>query len=116
VFGAVTLVGAGFGDRDAGCFLVDDAAVACQNYCAGPRRINSTSSKVPLWWAVVRDAGGDVAGLAMRTARTPPHPLFVPSMPDAAAFALADAVPPTTTPPASARSTLRFADTESSAA
>ncbi len=46
----------------------------------------------PQWWAVVRDEYDDVAGLAMRTARTPPHPMFVLPMPDAAALALARAV------------------------
>jgi predicted GNAT family acetyltransferase len=46
----------------------------------------------PLWWAVVRDADGEVAGLAMRTARTPPHPLFLLPMADGAALALAHAL------------------------
>ena len=46
----------------------------------------------PEWWAVVRDPEGAVAGLAMRTARTPPHPLFVLPMPDDAARALARAL------------------------
>jgi len=46
----------------------------------------------PLWWAVVRDAEGEIAGLAMRTARTPPHPLFVLPMADEAAAALAGAL------------------------
>ncbi len=46
----------------------------------------------PEWWAVVRDPEGAVAGLAMRTARTPPHPLFVLPMPDDAALALARAL------------------------
>jgi predicted GNAT family acetyltransferase len=46
----------------------------------------------PQWWAVVREAEGGIAGLAMRTARTPPHPMFVLSMPDDAALALARAV------------------------
>jgi hypothetical protein len=46
----------------------------------------------PEWWAVVRDSGGEIAGLAMRTARTPPHPMFVLPMPDGAAVALARAV------------------------
>ncbi len=45
----------------------------------------------PVWWAVVRDAE-EIAGLAMRTARTPPHPLFVLPMADPAAVALARAV------------------------
>ena len=43
----------------------------------------------PEWWAVVRDTEGAVAGLAMRAARTPPHPLFVLPMADDAARALA---------------------------
>ena len=46
----------------------------------------------PLWWAVVRDTDGEIAGLAMRTARTPPHPVFVLPMADGAAIALARAV------------------------
>jgi GNAT superfamily N-acetyltransferase len=46
----------------------------------------------PEWWAVVRDDEGAVAGLAMRTARTPPHPLFVLPMADDAALALARAL------------------------
>jgi hypothetical protein len=46
----------------------------------------------PEWWAVVRDPDGEIAGLAMRTARTPPHPMFVLPMPDDAALALARAV------------------------
>ena len=46
----------------------------------------------PQWWAVVRDADGDIAGLAMRTARTPPHAMFVLPMADGAALALAHAV------------------------
>lgn len=43
----------------------------------------------PQWWAVVRDASGDVAGVAMRTAPFPPYPLYVLPMPDEAARALA---------------------------
>jgi len=46
----------------------------------------------PEWWAVVRDPAGKIAGLAMRTARPPPHPMFVLPMPDEAALALARAV------------------------
>jgi GNAT superfamily N-acetyltransferase len=46
----------------------------------------------PEWWAVVRDATETIAGLAMRTARTPPHPMFVLPMADGAALALARAV------------------------
>jgi DNA ligase D-like protein (predicted 3'-phosphoesterase) len=45
----------------------------------------------PEWWAVVRD-GGDVAGLAMRTAYMAPNPMFLLPMPDPAARALAAAV------------------------
>jgi len=43
----------------------------------------------PRWWAVVRDHGGEIAGVAMRTAPFPPHPLFVLGMPIEAAAALA---------------------------
>ena len=46
----------------------------------------------PQWWAVIRDQDGGLAGFAMRTARTPPHPLFVLPMADQAALALARAV------------------------
>ena len=46
----------------------------------------------PEWWAVVRDSVGAIAGLGMRTARTPPHPLFVLPMADDAALALARAL------------------------
>jgi GNAT superfamily N-acetyltransferase len=45
----------------------------------------------PCWFAVVRDAAGEVVGAAMRTAPFEPHPLFVLPMPDAAARALARA-------------------------
>jgi GNAT superfamily N-acetyltransferase len=46
----------------------------------------------PQWWALVRDDAGEVVGLAMRTARTAPHPLFVLPMSDEAALALAGAL------------------------
>jgi predicted GNAT family acetyltransferase len=46
----------------------------------------------PRWWAVVRDAAGVLAGVAMRTAPFPPYPLFVLPMPDGAARALARTV------------------------
>ena len=46
----------------------------------------------PQWWAVVRDTERAIAGLAMRTARTPPHPMFVLPMADDAALDLARAV------------------------
>jgi len=46
----------------------------------------------PQWWAVVRDGDGAIAGLAMRTSRTPPHPMFVLPMADDAALALARAI------------------------
>ncbi len=46
----------------------------------------------PQWWAVVRDTERAIAGLAMRTARTPPHPRFVLPMADDAALDLARAV------------------------
>jgi GNAT superfamily N-acetyltransferase len=45
----------------------------------------------PRWFAVVRDIDGAVAGVAMRTAPFPPHPLFLLPMPDDAALALARA-------------------------
>lgn len=46
----------------------------------------------PEWWAIVRDDAGEIVGLAMRTARTPPYPMFVLPMPDDAAVAIARAV------------------------
>ncbi|MEO6512977.1 MAG: GNAT family N-acetyltransferase [Nocardioides sp.] len=46
----------------------------------------------PEWWATVRDEDGTIVGLAMRSARTPPYPMFVLPMPDDAALALARAV------------------------
>ncbi len=46
----------------------------------------------PEWWAVVRDHERRIVGLAMRTARTPPHPMFVLPMPHEAALALARSV------------------------
>lgn len=45
----------------------------------------------PRWFAVVRGVDGSVAGVAMRTAPFPPHPLFLLPMPDDAALALARA-------------------------
>lgn len=46
----------------------------------------------PCWWVVVRAVDGGIAGLAMRTARTPPHAMFVLPMADGAALALARSV------------------------
>lgn len=45
----------------------------------------------PRWFAVVRGVHGAVAGVAMRTAPFPPHPLFLLPMSDDAAIALARA-------------------------
>jgi GNAT superfamily N-acetyltransferase len=45
----------------------------------------------PRWFAVVRGVDDSVAGVAMRTAPFPPHPLFLLPMPDDAALALARA-------------------------
>lgn len=44
------------------------------------------------WFAVVRDATGEVVGAAMRTAPFAPYPAYVLAMPDEAALALAKAV------------------------
>lgn len=44
------------------------------------------------WFAVVHDCGGEIAGVAMRTAPFEPYPPYVLAMPDAAAQALAHAV------------------------
>ena len=41
------------------------------------------------WWAVLRDDAGAVIGAGMRTAPFEPYPLFLLSMPDEAAMALA---------------------------
>lgn len=46
----------------------------------------------PRWWALVRDATGQVIGVAMRTAPFAPHPIFVLPMPEEAARALARAL------------------------
>jgi predicted GNAT family acetyltransferase len=43
----------------------------------------------PCWWVVVRDAAGAVVGVAMRTAPFDPQPVYVLSMPDEAAVAMA---------------------------
>jgi len=44
------------------------------------------------WFAVVTDAAGEVAGVAMRTAPFAPYPPYLLAMPDGAAVALADAL------------------------
>lgn len=41
------------------------------------------------WWAIVRDGGGKVVGVAMRTAPFEPYPAYVLPMPDEAAVVLA---------------------------
>jgi len=43
----------------------------------------------PMWWAVVRDAGGAVVAVSMRTMPHAPHTLWVPAMPEDAARLLA---------------------------
>jgi GNAT superfamily N-acetyltransferase len=53
----------------------------------------STGAMTPYsWFAVVTDASGEVAGVAMRTAPFPPYPPYLLAMPDGAAIALADAL------------------------
>jgi hypothetical protein len=42
----------------------------------------------PRWWVVVEDEGGEVVGVAMRTAPYEPHPVYVLPMPDDAAHEL----------------------------
>jgi GNAT superfamily N-acetyltransferase len=44
---------------------------------------------LPLWWVVVRDQGGAVVGVGMRTANFRPYPLYLLPMPDEAAVELA---------------------------
>ncbi len=44
------------------------------------------------WFAVVTDAAGEIAGVAMRTAPFAPYPPYLLAMPDGAAAALADAL------------------------
>src|SRR5690349_21648603 len=46
----------------------------------------------PTWWLVVRDDAGTVVGAGMSTAPFPPYPVYLLSMPDAAARALAAAL------------------------
>lgn len=55
-------------------------------------RADGVVHEYPEWYAVARDAAGRVVGTAMRTAPFRPHPLFVLSMPDEVAVALARAV------------------------
>lgn len=43
----------------------------------------------PMWWAVVREAGGGVVGVAMRTMPRVPHTVWVPALPGDAARLLA---------------------------
>ena len=43
----------------------------------------------PMWWLIVRDSAGEVAGVGMRAGALHRHPLFLLPMPDAAAVALA---------------------------
>lgn len=45
----------------------------------------------PMWWAVVRDPGGGVVAVSMRTMPHPPHTVWVPAMPEDAARLLARA-------------------------
>lgn len=55
--------------------------------------VNGMPDGVPdPWFAVVTDARGQVAGVAMRTAPFAPWPPYLLAMPDAAARALAEAV------------------------
>ena len=44
------------------------------------------------WWLVARDDTGEVVGVAMRTARSAPHPPYLLPMPDEVAVALARAL------------------------
>ncbi|GHH74627.1 GNAT family N-acetyltransferase [Promicromonospora soli] len=43
----------------------------------------------PMWWAVVRDTGGAVVGVSMRTMPHSPHTVWVPALPEDAARTLA---------------------------
>jgi GNAT superfamily N-acetyltransferase len=43
----------------------------------------------PMWWAIVRDARGDVVAVSMRTMPHAPHTVWVPALPDDAARLLA---------------------------
>ena len=81
--------------RRAGARLAEDPVTAtvvttqAQRLAAG----HGTTAALPdSWFAVVTRAGGDIAGLAMRTAPFPPYPPYLLAMPDDAAVALADAV------------------------
>lgn len=65
------------------------ATIRYRNESAAGRTLPANGTQ---WWAVVRTINGDIEGLAMRTAQTPPHPIFVLSMPDPAARALAHSV------------------------
>ena len=77
----------------AGAWLDADPLVSTVMATVTSRMVGEASpTDRPQWWAVVRDHGGTIVGLAMRTARTPPHPMFVLPMPDEVALALARAI------------------------
>ena len=77
----------------AGALLASDPVVGTVMATVTSRMVGEPApSDRPQWWAVVRDDEGEIVGLAMRTARTPPYPMFVLPMPDAAAVAIANAV------------------------
>ncbi|GAA3826507.1 GNAT family N-acetyltransferase [Nocardioides panacisoli] len=50
------------------------------------------STSAPYWWFATVADGGDLVGVAMRTAPFEPYPLYLLAMPDDAAAALADGV------------------------
>jgi GNAT superfamily N-acetyltransferase len=54
--------------------------------------IDATTTDVPYWWLVVRDAQGRVVGTGMRTAPFAPYPAFLLPMPAEAAIAVAHAL------------------------
>lgn len=48
-----------------------------------------SAGPAPRWWVLVRDSGGSLVGVGMRTAPHPPYPLYLLEMPAQAARALA---------------------------
>lgn len=77
----------------AGAHLAAEPVVSTVVATVAERLARTGATATPYsWFAVVTDAAGEIAGVAMRTAPFPPYPLYVLGMPDGAATALADAL------------------------